>query len=1134
MKKIIKIISILIYTVAYSQKDAIVNFSPKSPEVASLGKYLDKPISLSTGTITLDVPLYNLQVDKDLSIPIGLNYNTGGVQVNEVPGMVGLGWNLIASGNITRNIRGKIDVVNQPSYFQSTVNAAISKLSSGNLIDINNYMEQYGESDFEPDEYNITLFNTNFTFYYDYTTDKFVSAPVNDYKIEPFIFNTVISGFKIIDPVGNQYFFGSNQETGNDSYSSIIYDSGGAFFNEDYDSSSAGHAQVQSWMLVKIVTANNKKVRLFYENANNYSLSNDEVIRISQFMYVPKTTDFDGLSRYDIVIWVNNNPIVVGNYYPITKSLFDTNKTGKILNNFLSPNIDDQQLKKIIYDDISIEFKKSQNIRKDINAFALSEVEVIYKNQLKKKFKFQTSYFNDEYTTAMYDYSRIESGFFSNYFEKSRYRLRLDKLIELNATEQGNEIKSYSFEYFPGELPSKLSYAQDFWGYYNGKVNNKSLIPIQTVTYANGYAGVWGNADRSIDLNFSKIGMLKRIKYPTKGYLDLEYENHTFEAINDYNEAPILEDLLKIKMLINFVGEQSIDPNTNQILMNDHYEVPFEVTASQSTFKTDVSIIETTSTNPNHLSSEDGYSVKLIDQNNVVLRHFTNLSAGDYFILPQGNYRIIAQRVNYNEPLGFNISLSYFDILKKSENVSATPTIKSTGGMRIKNMTHRNYDEEVISKTEYEYLDSQGFSSGIMWGYPILRISEFYKDLDKLYGVINFPLKSVTGSMVTYSEVTEKKINNINNESIKIKHYFENNFMPELGERTLETLDRIPKVGWKKNKLYKNEFFKTNTNEIVQKDSIEFASRNSRITPNFGLRIEPRDKRLAFAHNETVYYAQIYKYEIYPLFTDFSFVNKEIKTEYFDGNKELKTITNNIYGHNAHHQLTNKEIIFPDNKINTINYSYAHEKNNVKLINANMIGIPLETSTVDRKNANDVSGKLISKSETKYDNPSYLFPTSVLSYDLQNGTTQSTEITYDKYDSKGNLQQYTTKEGISTTIIWGYNNTQPIAKIDGAKLSDISQSLIDNIVNSSANDAQLSTDASEQSLISALDVFRNNAALTGYQITTYSYDPLIGVKSITPSSGIRELYKYDTANRLEKVIDINGKVLKEYKYNYKN
>jgi hypothetical protein len=210
------------------------------------------------------------------------------------------------------------------------------------------------------------------------------------------------------------------------------------------------------------------------------------------------------------------------------------------------------------------------------------------------------------------------------------------------------------------------------------------------------------------------------------------------------------------------------------------------------------------------------------------------------------------------------------------------------------------------------------------------------------------------------------------------------------------------------------------------------------------------------------------------------------------------------------------------------------------MIDKNMVGIPLETTTNQTIGS---STKTLSRTETIYpktvaeitnNSASLVLPTSVLSYDLQNSTVSSTEVTYDKYDSKGKLQQYTTKEGIPTTIIWGYNKTQPIAKIAGAKLSDIAQSLIDNIVNASDNDGQLNTDASEQSLISALDVFRNNSALSGYQITTYSYDPLIGVRSITPPSGIRELYKYDTANRLEKVIDINGKVLKEFKYNYKN
>jgi len=160
-----------------------------------------------------------------------------------------------------------------------------------------------------------------------------------------------------------------------------------------------------------------------------------------------------------------------------------------------------------------------------------------------------------------------------------------------------------------------------------------------------------------------------------------------------------------------------------------------------------------------------------------------------------------------------------------------------------------------------------------------------------------------------------------------------------------------------------------------------------------------------------------------------------------------------------------------------------------------------------------------------------------LSFDLQSNA--STEVTYDQYDNKGNILQYTTKDGIPTSIIWGYNQTQPIAKIEGIKLSDIQQSSIDAIV--SASNLDDSNPANEPALLTALDNFRKIAALQNTQITTYTYDPLIGVTSITPPSGLREIYLYDSANRLKEVKqqekDSNGtliyKTVKEFKYNYK-
>ena len=142
------------------------------------------------------------------------------------------------------------------------------------------------------------------------------------------------------------------------------------------------------------------------------------------------------------------------------------------------------------------------------------------------------------------------------------------------------------------------------------------------------------------------------------------------------------------------------------------------------------------------------------------------------------------------------------------------------------------------------------------------------------------------------------------------------------------------------------------------------------------------------------------------------------------------------------------------------------------------------------------------------------------------------EITFDKYDALGNIQQYTTKAGIPTTIIWGYNNSRPIAKIEGATYAQV-QNEIAAIVSASNADANATPGNDESSFLGLLDTFRKSANLSSYQITTYTYDPLIGVRSITPPSGIRQKYMYDTANRLEKIVQEDGKILQEYKYNYK-
>lgn len=211
----------------------------------------------------------------------------------------------------------------------------------------------------------------------------------------------------------------------------------------------------------------------------------------------------------------------------------------------------------------------------------------------------------------------------------------------------------------------------------------------------------------------------------------------------------------------------------------------------------------------------------------------------------------------------------------------------------------------------------------------------------------------------------------------------------------------------------------------------------------------------------------------------------------------------------------------------------------------NMIGVPVAIS-------NYKNGKFISRQQTVYEYNSgstLVLPKKELFYNEDKNVDLSTpavpviypdtsaaetKFIYDKYDIKGNLQQYTTKDGIPTAVVWGYNGTQPIVKVEGVTYEQLENlGLITAIVDASNMD---DTDSSKEDLfIVALDDFRKNSGLSSYQTTTYTYDPLIGITSITPPSGIREVYIYDTANRLKEVREnsTTGKILKEFKYNYK-
>ncbi|WP_307311584.1 hypothetical protein [Epilithonimonas hungarica] len=300
--------------------------------------------------------------------------------------------------------------------------------------------------------------------------------------------------------------------------------------------------------------------------------------------------------------------------------------------------------------------------------------------------------------------------------------------------------------------------------------------------------------------------------------------------------------------------------------------------------------------------------------------------------------------------------------------------------------------------------------------------------------------------------------------------------------------------------------------------------------------------------------------QAYKKFFNSAYLRSKSVINYDDhGNALQWAATEYIYNSPHNNNLSEEKTTFNDNSVVKKTFKYpldlligdpnqpssfpAEYRFISSMYRKNMLSIPLVTTEYQ-------NNTFLKRSQTLYNFDSNLtipaLPSQELVYSQDkvtnisgvNGTYSVPTISfatqvlsYDQYDSKGNLVQFTDKSGISTTIIWGYNQTQPIAKIEGATYSQVS-ALASSIVTASDTDAAAAPLSDESSLLNVFDSFRNNAALTSYQVTTYTYDPSIGVRSITPASGIREVYIYDTSYRLKEVRDINGNIIKSYEYHY--
>ena len=95
-------------TPAQAQEGPVPELHQPSPTAASLGTFAEVPVGLYAGKPQVSVPLHEA-TGIDMTLPISLDYQGGGIKVSEIPGWAGMGWTLQAGGAITRVKKGMPD-----------------------------------------------------------------------------------------------------------------------------------------------------------------------------------------------------------------------------------------------------------------------------------------------------------------------------------------------------------------------------------------------------------------------------------------------------------------------------------------------------------------------------------------------------------------------------------------------------------------------------------------------------------------------------------------------------------------------------------------------------------------------------------------------------------------------------------------------------------------------------------------------------------------------------------------------------------------------------------------------------------------------------------------------------------------
>ena len=477
------------------------NYVQPAPNAASLGKYADYPVSYYTGVPEINIPLYDLK-DGAAHIPISLSYHASGIKVEETASWVGLGWTLNAGGIIMRTVRGAPDEGSGESlsgypgptgYYKDNGISTLPLLSYPGFTGqaLNTWPPapiMAGYMDTEPDLFTFNFNGITGKFVFDENrtphmlTDGNMTISVN-------WSGTTFTSWMITTEDGTNYYFGENNAHELTQPSSIM--------NNGYVDPRSNYPS--NWYLTRVVYPNTKDTITLTYTPEKY-LYRD---------LPPESAIYDVTNVQQVCSIIHQTDILQSTI----NGLRLTNIKSKNYNIVLAAHTQRQDLSSVYNSPLP---------------YSLDSVNIYTaQGQCLKRYALGHSYFTSTTGSTTALVLSMVNGLKDTSDAK---RLKLTSVTEVSG--DGTLSKPpYNLNYDETlQLPRRLSYDQDHWGYSNNSFGYSNYFFTPAIRHPICGADTGYGATRTPRWPDMKAFTLINMVDPLGVVTNFQYEQHSFNA----------------------------------------------------------------------------------------------------------------------------------------------------------------------------------------------------------------------------------------------------------------------------------------------------------------------------------------------------------------------------------------------------------------------------------------------------------------------------------------------------------------------------------------------------------------------------------------------------------------------------